>query len=152
MKGAPFDAAIPYRSSKTQSGFATLGVAYALDLVTRVANLALRHAWYHKWLVHRWLRPEEFAARVHAHRTGTARYPLHDDVLSSEALELTFQRNKSYLLPQAYPEGAPLHPSYPSGHAAVAGACATVLKAFFDETFPIEEPVVTREDGLTLEP
>jgi hypothetical protein len=27
-----------------------------------------------------------------------------------------------------------------------------VLKAFFDETFPIEEAVVTREDGLTLEP
>jgi membrane-associated phospholipid phosphatase len=151
-KGAPFDSGIPYRSSKTQSGFSTLGVAHALDLVARVANLALRHAWYHKWIVHRWMRPEEFGGRVHAVRTGRARYPVHADLLSSEALELTFQRHKSYLLPQAYPEGAPLHPSHPSGHAAVAGACATVLKAFFDESFPIEEPVLARADGLTLEP
>ena len=34
----------------------------------------------------------------------------------------------------------------------IAGACATVLKAFFDEAFPIEEPVVARADGLSLEP
>jgi membrane-associated phospholipid phosphatase len=151
-KGAPFDSASPYRLSKTQSGFSTFGVAQALDLVARVANLALRHAWYHKWIVHRYLRPEEFGGRVHVHRTGMASYPLSDDILSSEAVELTFQRHRSYLLPQAYPEGSPLHPSYPSGHAAIAGACTTVLKAFFEESFPIEEPVVARADGLTLEP
>jgi membrane-associated phospholipid phosphatase len=29
--------------------------------------------------------------------------------------------------------GCPLHPSYPSGHATVAGACSVMLKAFFDE-------------------
>jgi len=39
----------------------------------------------------------------------------------------------TYLLPQAYPEGAPLHPSYPSGHATFAGAYITVLKAIFDD-------------------
>jgi hypothetical protein len=36
------------------------------------------------------------------------------------------------LLPQAYPEAGPQHPSYPSGHATMAGACATILKAAFD--------------------
>jgi hypothetical protein len=36
------------------------------------------------------------------------------------------------LLPQAYPNGSPTHPSYPAGHATTAGACTTVLKAFFD--------------------
>ncbi len=38
----------------------------------------------------------------------------------------------SYLLPMAFPEGSPMHPSYGAGHATVAGACVTVLKAFFD--------------------
>lgn len=34
-------------------------------------------------------------------------------------------------LAQAYPEGCPLHPSYPSAHAVNAAACGTILKAFF---------------------
>ena len=36
------------------------------------------------------------------------------------------------LLPMAFPEGSPMHPSYGAGHATVAGACVTVLKAFFE--------------------
>jgi membrane-associated phospholipid phosphatase len=151
-KGAPLDRAIPYRTSTTQSGFATLGVAHVLDLVARVAQLALLHAWHHKWNVHRSLRPEEFGGRVHAQRTGMARYPIHDSLLSASVLDLVYERHRTYLLPQAYPEGSPLHPSYPSGHAVIAGACATVVKAFFDEAFPIEEPVAARADGLSLEP
>ena len=39
---------------------------------------------------------------------------------------------KNYLLPMAYPEGSPMHASYGAGHATVAGACVTVLKAFFE--------------------
>ncbi len=38
----------------------------------------------------------------------------------------------NYLLPMAFPEGSPMHPAYGAGHAAVAGACVTVLKAFFE--------------------
>ncbi len=38
----------------------------------------------------------------------------------------------NYLLPMAYPEGSPMDPSYGSGHAAIAGACVTILKACFD--------------------
>jgi len=44
------------------------------------------------------------------------------------------------LLPQAYPEGAPMHPSYGAAHAAVAGACVTVLKACF-EMFELPQSV-----------
>jgi membrane-associated phospholipid phosphatase len=151
-KGAPYDAANPYRGSKTQSGFSTFGVAHVLDLVARVANLALQHAWFHKWLVHRRLRPEEYGGRIHAHKTTAHRFPLHDSILASRVVEQVFERQRTYLLPQAYPEGSPIHPSYPSGHATIAGACVTVLKAFFDESFPIEEPVVIRPDGLGLAP
>ena len=38
----------------------------------------------------------------------------------------------SYLLPQAFPEGSPTHPCYPTGHGTVGGACCTVLKFFFN--------------------
>lgn len=38
----------------------------------------------------------------------------------------------NFLLPMAFPEGSPMHPAYGAGHATVAGACVTVLKAFFD--------------------
>ncbi len=38
----------------------------------------------------------------------------------------------NYLLPMAFCEGSPMHPSYGAGHATVAGACITVMKAFFD--------------------
>jgi hypothetical protein len=40
--------------------------------------------------------------------------------------------NKNFLLPMAFPEGSPTHPAYGAGHATVAGACVTVLKAFFE--------------------
>ncbi|MEC7963995.1 MAG: hypothetical protein VX083_18480 [Pseudomonadota bacterium] len=44
--------------------------------------------------------------------------PLHED--------------SNALLPQVYPEGSPMHPGHGSAHATVAGACVTVLKAFFE--------------------
>lgn len=36
-------------------------------------------------------------------------------------------------LPMAFSAGSPVHPAYGAGHATVAGACVTVLKAWFDE-------------------
>ena len=39
---------------------------------------------------------------------------------------------KNLLLPMAFPEGSPMHPCYAAGHATVAGACVTILKAFFE--------------------
>jgi membrane-associated phospholipid phosphatase len=151
-RGAPWDGANPYRGSQCQTGFVTFGVAHALDLVSRVAAAALRACWYQKWLVHRTLRPEELGGRVHQALAARARYPLHANLLDSAALDRVHRATGTWLLPQAYPEGAPLHPSYPSGHAAVAGACATVLKAFFDESFPIDDPVTASADGRSLLP
>ncbi|MDQ3010889.1 MAG: phosphoesterase, partial [Acidobacteriota bacterium] len=58
----------------------------------------------------------------------------------------------SYLHPQAFPEGSPIHTSYGSGHATVAGAGATVLKAFFDETDIVKNPQVPNADGTALIP
>ncbi|HEU0223225.1 MAG TPA: hypothetical protein VFR34_13580, partial [Paracoccaceae bacterium] len=46
----------------------------------------------------------------------------------------------NYLLPMAFPEGSPTHPAYGAGHATVAGACVTVLKAFFEMYNPNGSP------------
>ena len=151
-KGAPFDTGNPYRGSRADTGFVTFGVVDVLDIVARVAADCLRPCWYQKWLVHRFLRPEEYGGRVHDHRSGTARHGVHDEILGSAALEEVHAKHGTYLLPQGYPEGCPLHPSYPAGHAAIAGACATALKAFFDESFAIDDPVVATPDGLHLVP
>ena len=142
----------PYKHSKTVMGFVTLGFGQVVDWLGRVTTAALKAAWFQKWLVHRYLRPEEFGGLVHRTKTGMAEYPLHADVMESEVLEEIHSRFGSFLLPQAYPEGCPLHPAYPSGHATVAGACATVMKAFFDEELVVPDCVVPSRDGQSLLP
>jgi hypothetical protein len=142
----------PYKNSKTEIGFVTFGFAQVVDWVARVTTPAMKAAWYQKWLVHRYLRPEEFGGLVHRTKTAAANYPLHADVLESEALDESYKRFGSYLLPQAYPEGCPLHPAYPSGHATVAGACTTILKALFHEGMVVPDCVVPTPDGQSLVP
>lgn len=148
----PFDSRSPYRNSVTQAGFGTFGGPHVLDLVARVASCALKASWYQKWVFHRRLRPEEFGGRIQNHMTGAARYPIHQALLESPVLEQTSRRHNSFLLPQAYPEGAPIHPSYPAGHAAISGACATLLKAVFHEAQVMSEPVMPSPSGLALVP
>ena len=67
--------------------------------------------------------------------------------------------NARWLLPMAFPEGSPMHPAYGAGHATVAGACVTMLKAFFamelngQKTYliePGEGAVVPKADGSGL--
>jgi hypothetical protein len=116
--------------------------------VARAANLGLKAAWFRKWAVHRRLRPEAYAGCVHNRKTGAASYPVHTRILNSQAAHETFNRFGSYLLPMAYPEGSPTHPAYPAGHAVIAGACATVLKAFFKESFVIG---LTEADGSKMQ-
>src|SRR5262249_44967013 len=78
--------------------------------------------------------------------------PIHPDVLNSKAAQAVFKKYAAYLLPQSFPEGSPTHSSYGSGHATVAGACVTILKAFFDETDIVKDPVIPNEDGTALLP
>jgi hypothetical protein len=149
---APMDAGGPYRTSRNQVGFATFGPPHIQAMVCGAATCALKAVWYTKWFVHRRLRPETFAGRVHNHLTRAAEYPIHPDVLNSAAAQAVFRKHGTYLLPTAYPEGAPIHPSYAAGHAGVAGACVTILKAWFDESWVIPNPVVPSADGLSLQP
>ena len=148
--GTPVDGGNPYKHSHTQTGFSTFGPPYLVYLLAVVTQVALKVSWFHKWTVHRRLRLEKLAGRVENHLAGRAEYPLHADLLGSPALAEIRRRHGSALLPQAYPEGTPTHPSYPAAHAVVAGACATALKAALDESHPIPEPVVASPDGLEL--
>jgi hypothetical protein len=146
------DGGNPYKHSRTQSAFTTFGQPYLLYLLAVVTQVALKACWYQKWLVHRRIRPEEYAGRVETAASGRARYPIPPALLESRALEEVRRRFGTALLPQAYPEGCPTHPSYPAGHAVIAGACATVLKACLDESHVIPEPVAASADGLSLLP
>lgn len=56
----------------------------------------------------------------------------------------------NYLLPMPFTEGSPMHPSYGAGHATVAGACITVLKAFFDTSFELPFAFAPNNDGTEL--
>ena len=150
--GAAIDGGNPYKHSRTQGAFSSLGAPFVLAMLAIVTQLALKACWYHKWVVHRRLRPEELGGRVHHHLQGRwSESAFHDDLVQAVALE-RLRKGDSFLLSQAYPEGAPTHPSYPAGHAAIAGACVTVLKAFFDESYVIPQPVVPAADGLSLLP
>lgn len=130
--GAPTNPGNPYLKLTKQSGFVTFGGPHFMCLLAEAAGRALKAVWYAKWFVHRTLRPEDFGGLVHMTKTGQASYPLHADVLNSEALSRTFAKFGSYFHAQAYPEGCPQHPSYAQGHGSIAGACATILKAAFD--------------------
>jgi hypothetical protein len=148
--GAPFDPGNPYATTTKQDAFSTWGGPHILSLVTEVATRALKAVWCQRWFVHRRLRPEAFGGLVHNVLTDAASYPIDAEILDSAAMNAVCQKYGSYLLPQAYPEGSPLHPAYGGGHAAVAGACVIILKAWFDESFVIPDPVVPNSGGTAL--
>lgn len=151
--GAPLNQGNPYLLSLMQEGFATFGGPHFATLTCEVSTRALKATWYQKWYVHRRLRPEAFAGRVH-HKVVNARpYPIHADVLNSAALAAIQSQNAgACFLPQAFPEGSPAHPAYTAGHATVAGACVTLIKALFYTDQPFPSPQIPTDDGLALLP
>jgi len=140
--------------SLSMVGFGSFGGPEILTLTCEASTRALKNEWYQKWLVHRRLRPEEFGGRVEAMRLGKAKYPFHADLTNSAVLPAVMTRFGSLLHAQAYPEGSPNHPSYASGHATVAGASVTILKALFDGSQTIHDPVIPNpaDQGNTLIP
>jgi hypothetical protein len=137
---APPNPGNPYIGSNTQKAFGTLGGPDAAGTLAEMATRALKAAWFHKWIVDLRLRPEEYGALVQVRlgnnnnfsRGPQAAGALHRDVLNSLGAKMVNKTYGSYLVPQAFPEGCPTHPCYPTGHGTVAGACVTALKFFFD--------------------
>lgn len=141
----PFSPSSPYMNgSITNEGpLVTMGYFDAFAMLGAVTSEAAKHAWAHKWRAQRALRPEAFAGLVHLSKvTGSNPYHINNMLFQTHAgidlLALVKEANEirgasTYLLSQAYPEASPLHPSYPAGHATIAGACITVIKAIFDD-------------------
>src|SRR5438445_453352 len=152
LSNANFNVGNPYNTSQTQIGFGTFGGPHITGLLAEVSGYALRAQWFQKYWVHRALRPEAYGGLVHYTKTAAASHPVHSDVLNSQALAGIFAKNNgTYFLPVAFPEGSPTHPSYGSGHATVAGACVTVLKAFFNtDNVAFPNPMISAPDGLSL--
>ncbi|EEF25326.1 conserved hypothetical protein [Ricinus communis] len=139
----PFQKRNPYSTYKRQAGFGTFGGPDVLTRVSEVACRALAIVWHQKWEVHRRLRPEAYGGLMQMQEIGfdakdglgviKRAYGLPQMVFTTKASQQIMAKTPgSLLLPIAFSAGAPPHPSYGAGHATVAGACVTVLKAWFD--------------------
>jgi hypothetical protein len=145
----------PYHGSKTQNGFGTFGGPDCGACQGEIAARALNRVWFQKWLVHLVHRPESGGGVLHQILSGNQNRidaRLNSNVLNSQAVAQSFGKYGTYLLSQAFPEGSPLHPSYPTGHGTVGGACITLLKFFFDGSHVWPNPMVPSSDGLSLVP
>ncbi|MCP9820040.1 hypothetical protein KBZ18_11120 [Synechococcus sp. Cruz-9H2] len=151
---APLDAGNPYRGNRfsREDPFASLGGPDLLTLVSEVASRSLKVVWRQKWLVHRRARPEVYGGLVQMQRKGYNGVPRHyglpttaaacpnfDDAIDATLAAVGMHNQamnggtETFFLPMAFSAGSPAHPAYGAGHATVAGACVTTLKAWFDE-------------------
>ncbi|MDN2480970.1 vanadium-dependent haloperoxidase [Vibrio agarivorans] len=173
-KGTSFDPAFktlsgqgPNTKDYQAGGFALWGGPHILSLVTEVATRALKAVRWQKFNTHLRLRPEVLAARIHKAETLDTKFSLSGEesfksmrAKIQETVKQIEEKNSSgsALLPMAFQEGSPMHPSYGAGHATVAGACVTILKAFFDGSQPFDATghgantaYVASDDGSTLD-
>jgi hypothetical protein len=145
----------PYNKFRNQQPFGVFGGPDVVATLGAAARAAINAVWYQKWIVHLRHRPESGGGIVHLMKTGrggTVKAHVDNIVLESDALQKSHQKYGSYLLSQAFPEGSPAHPAYPTGHGTVAGACITVLKFFFDGGAAIPNPQVPSKGGAKLAP
>ncbi len=150
---APFDRGLPFQLADykdKQQGFAQFGGPHILTLVTEVATRALKAVRYQKFNIHRRLRPEAIGGWLYQRRHGNS--TIRDRLAALTNMEAAFSGSSqlanviedrngakdNWLLPMAFPEGSPTHPSYGAGHATVAGACVTILKAWFDHGWELK--------------
>lgn len=148
--GAEHSSRNPYHNAHRQQAFATLGDPGHIGMMCEVAASALKAVWFQKWYVHLRFRPEAYGGRIAREmQTSGGSFNLPVSLMQSQAIAQTIQKYGSPLLPMAFPEGSPMHPAYGAGHATVAGACVTVLKALFkgDAVFPNPVDVVVDRDG-----
>lgn len=149
-KGIKFDPGIPFQDDDTrdhQQGFAHFGGPHILSLVTEVATRALKAVRFQKYNIHRRCRPEVMGARITKadkldsittefqkmrDTIGTGKGTILEEIKNRNGALGDKSKDSNYLLPMAFCEGSPMHPAYGAGHATVAGACVTILKAFFD--------------------
>ena len=166
-RGFALSPVLPYTNGSitNEAPFVSLGAPDIYALIAGAALEGFKAAWAQKWRAQRSLRPEAFAGLVHNVKvSGNNQFKLHQSLFVShdgiDLLALIQERNiqqaspfidpqelitpqeaATYLLGQVFPEGSPVHPSCPSGHATAAGSCVTVIKALFDNQATISSKV-----------
>ncbi len=136
---------LPDGDPRQAGGFALFGGPHILTLVTEVATRALKAVRFQKFNNHIRLRPEALAGRIALRSAIGGEFPmlgaqldtLHSGIKASVEAAARIKQSDGTktdegFLPMAFQEGSPMHPAYGAGHATVAGACVTILKAFFD--------------------
>ena len=165
---APVDPGLPFDRPDhldKQTGFAQFGAPHVLALVTEVSTRALKAVRYQKYNVHRRLRPEALGGWMYQRRHSAGEpevmaklgclSPMEAALAGSSGIGADLDAAHgvdNWLLPMAYAEGSPVHPSYGAGHGTVAGACVTILKAWFDSGAPLLGPDPTDPTGATRTP
>jgi hypothetical protein len=174
--GAPVNPGLPYspmnaKPYMNQKAFGTTGGPEITAFLGVVARAAIDAVWWQKWAVHLRARPEAGGGLVHLWKTDPQHAPkaaafdanfakiikasLDASANRYSPHSATADKDRIFLLSQAFPEGSPTHPAYPTGHGTVAGACITALKFFFDGATPIQQltaPMIPSPDGLSLNP
>ena len=129
-------------SDFNSSNFLDTGGPDLLSMLGGVTRAALRASWSIKWTTAMKIRPETYAAHVQT----ASDIENVSDIPGFTNLQNWAEKSKGIIdeiravnqaavgestafLPLVYPEGSPAHPSFIAGHAAVSGACVTVLKA-----------------------
>ena len=170
--GFPLCPSNPYVNGMmpNEETFGTLGPAAIIALIEIAMQEAVKAAWAHKWRAQRVLRPEAFGGLIQVTKDADkncfclskAIFKPHNGIDVLEWVQFLNANNDppadptTCLMPLAYPEGSPAHPSYPAGHSVISGAAMTIVKAFFDDTilFNTVVPPVQPEpgtDGQVLE-
>ena len=145
------------------------GAVAVLGNVADVALYALRVAWFQKYHLTLKIRPEVLAQRITlAYNDEGLRSSVpklntiktHCDI-GSDLLSLVNDYNisangeilngQNYYLNGLYEEGSPTHPSLPAGHAVVAGACVTVMKAMLNTHDSNGDKILWTSNGRTVE-
>jgi hypothetical protein len=155
---ARFDVGLPSgQNHPTRGSFATFGAPHFQTLLTEVASRALKAVRRQKFNWQLRARPEYLGAMLSLAASDPATLgpaqadakktlkalqdagvfdlsipsQVPDTLVADPAVPPLSGPATLHLLPQAFPEGSPMHPSYGAGHATVAGACVTILKAVF---------------------
>ncbi|PZD72660.1 hypothetical protein C1752_03496 [Acaryochloris thomasi RCC1774] len=148
-RGVPTDPGFNrFNNGFNQQGFAQFGGPHILSLVTEVATRALKAVRFQKFNIHNRTRPEALGGlmdRLRENANDSRLEPVRQ--LWTTLQDTGVLPMKNHLLPMAFPEGSPMHPSYGAGHATVAGACVTILKAFFKHDYNLVEPGRKDDNG-----
>ena len=133
-----------FSTAANTSDWTDSGAPDIFSAVADVAHGALRTAWNLKYNTTMRIRPEVHAQRIQfAHDDANSNIvnnvpglsTIYNNIRAADSLnenpilQRVLMNNESLYLKLQYQEGSPTHPSLPAGHAVVAGACCTVLKA-----------------------